>query len=181
MSRHATSAARRSANNSVAQSDEMIVNMLVDLSASFTTENEADLLSAAGVTLEHRHGAEERDIAWIRAVFGGEWHSEAASGWNWFARKADGTLGGFCTYGQRGHRWWWIAHWLDQPGVGIFGPMGVDPALRGRQIGKVLARRALASMKAQGLARAVIGAVGPIEFYERCCGAAVAERLERPV
>jgi ribosomal protein S18 acetylase RimI-like enzyme len=59
--------------------------------------------------------------------------------------------------------------------------MGVDPALRGRQIGKVLARRALDSMKSQGLARALIGAAGPIEFYERCCGAVVAERLERPV
>jgi GNAT superfamily N-acetyltransferase len=159
----------------------MIVNMVVDLSGSFSTENEAALLSAAGLSLEHRYGAAELDIAWIRDVFGGEWHSESASGWNFFARKADGGLAGFCTYGQRGHRWWWIAHWQDVPGVGIFGPMGVDPAYRGKEIGRVLARRALASMKAQGLARAIISAVGPIAFYEHCCGATVVERLERPV
>lgn len=159
----------------------MIVNMLVNLTSSFSTENEADLLSAAGLSLDNRHGAAERDVEWIREVFGGAWHSESASGWNWFARKPDGGLGGFCTYGQRGHRWWWIEHWLEVPDVGIFGPMGVDPALRGKQIGRILARRALESMRVQGLARAVIGAVGPAEFYERCCGATVVERLKRPI
>jgi GNAT superfamily N-acetyltransferase len=159
----------------------MIINMLVELFTSFSTEHESALLRAAGISLEHRYGAAEPDIAWIHEVFGGNWHSESASGWNWFARKADGGLGGFCTYGQRDHRYWWIEHWLDQPGVGIFGPMGVERALRGRQIGRILARRALASMKLMGLARAIIAAAGPVEFYERCCGAVVVERLERPV
>ena len=159
----------------------MIINMMVNLADSFSTADETELLRAAGVALEHRHGAAERDSAWIRTTFGGTWHSESADGWNWFARKPDGELGGFCTYGQRSHRFWWITHWLDQPDVGIFGPMGVDRALRGRQIGKILARRALGSMKAMGLARAIVAAVGPVTFYERCCGAVVVERLERPV
>jgi GNAT superfamily N-acetyltransferase len=155
--------------------------MVVDLSASFSNEGEAALLTDAGVSLEHRRGADEPDLAWIRTTFGGTWHSESAAGWNWFARKSDGELGGFCTYGQRSHRFWWILHWLDQPDVGIFGPMGVDRALRGRQLGKILARRALGSMKAMGLKRAIIAAVGPVAFYERCCAATVVERLERPV
>jgi GNAT superfamily N-acetyltransferase len=159
----------------------MIVNMIVDLSGSFSTDDEAALLSAAGVALEHRRGAGERDIAWIRTAFGGTWHSESEAGWNWFARKPDGVLAGFCTYGQRSHRFWWITHWLEKPDVGIFGPMGVDRALRGRHIGTILARRALASMQSMGLARAIIAAVGPVAFYERCCGAVVVERLERPV
>jgi GNAT superfamily N-acetyltransferase len=159
----------------------MIVNMLVDLSASFATDDEARLLSAAGLSLEHRHGATERDLAWILATFGGEWHNESAAGWNWFARAADGEPAGFCTYGQRSYRWWWIEHWIDQPDVGIFGPMGVGRSWRGKQIGRILARRALGSMKSDGLARAVIAAAGPIEFYEHCCGAVVVERLERPV
>ncbi|HEY5095630.1 MAG TPA: GNAT family N-acetyltransferase [Candidatus Eremiobacteraceae bacterium] len=181
MRRRATSDAQVRANNSESQQDAMIVNMLVELSSSFTTETEAALLSAAGLSLEHRQGAADRDIEWIREVFGGVWHSESASGWNWFARRSDGRPGGFCAYGQRGHRWWWIEHWLDQPGVGIFGPMGVDPALRGKQIGRILARRALESMRVQGLTRAVIAAVGPVEFYEHCCGATVVERLKRPI
>jgi GNAT superfamily N-acetyltransferase len=180
-SRHATSEARGLTHNSQSQRIAMIINMMVDLSDSFDTDGEAALLAAAGVTLEHRHGAAERDIAWIRATFGGTWQLESAAGWNWFARKADGALGGFCTYEQHSHRFWWILHWLDQADVGIFGPMGVDRALRGRQIGKILARRALGSMKSMGLARAIIAAVGPVAFYEHCCGAAVVERLERPV
>ena len=155
--------------------------MVVDLSASFSNEGEAALLTDAAVSLEHRRGADEPDLAWIRTTFGGTWHSESAAGWNWFARKSDGELGGFCTYGQRSHRFWWILHWLDQPDVGIFGPMGVDRWLRGRQLGKILARRALGSMKAMGLKRAIIAAVGPVAFYERCCAATVVERLERPV
>jgi hypothetical protein len=159
----------------------MIVNMMVELSASFSNEGEAALLSDAGVTLEHRRGASERDLAWISTTFGGTWHSESAAGWNWFARKPDGELGGFCTYEQRSHRFWWILHWLDHPDVGIFGPMGVDRVLRGRHLGTILARRALGSMKAMGLNRAIIAAVGPVEFYERCCGAAIVERLARPV
>ena len=158
----------------------MIVNMMVDLSETFVTAEESRLLKAAGLSLEHRRGATEHDIAWIQATFGGEWHNESAAGWNWFARDADGDPVGFCTYGQRDFRWWWIEHWIDQPGVGIFGPMGVAPSWRGRQVGRILARRALESMKSRGLARAVVAAVGPVEFYERCCGAVVVERLERP-
>lgn len=159
----------------------MIVNMTVDLSASFVTEDETPLLQDAGLSLEHRRGASERDLAWIEATFGGEWHNESAAGWNWFARAADGGPAGFCAYGQRSYRWWWIEHWIDQPDVGIFGPMGVGRSSRGRQIGRILARRALGSMKAYGWARAVIAAAGPVEFYEHCCGAVVAERLDRPV
>src|SRR4029077_20634255 len=85
-----TSESCATVNNSESQQDAMIVNMVVDLSGSFSTENEAALLSAAGLSLEHRSGAAEPDIAWIRDVFGGDWHSESASGWNFFARKADG-------------------------------------------------------------------------------------------
>jgi hypothetical protein len=159
----------------------MIVNLMVDLSASFVTDDELKLLKAAGLSLEHRRGATERDLAWIQANFGGEWYNEAAAGWNWFARDASRGPVGFCTYGQRRYRWWWIEHWIDQPGVGIFGPMGVGRPSRGRQIGRILARRALGSMKSDGLARAVIAAAGPVAFYEHCCGAEVVERLERPV
>jgi|SRR5450755_1880847 GNAT superfamily N-acetyltransferase len=160
----------------------MIVNMLVDLTAAiFTTEDETAVTVAANVVLEHRRGVADADVAWIRSSFGGSWPDEAAAGWNWLARRADGTLAGFCTYEQREYRWWWLEAWLAQADVGIFGPMGIDPASRGKRIGCVLARRALASMKARGLERAVIPAVGPVAFYERCCGATVTQRLDRPL
>ncbi len=157
----------------------MIVNMLVDLAGQrFDTPEEPEMLAAAGVDLVSRQGASEDDLGWIRRTFNGRWHEEAAAGWNWFARTARGTVG-FAAYGQHSIRFWWLDAWWDRPDVGIFGPMGVDRRLRGLRLGAILARRALGSLKEMGYAQAVIPAVGPVAFYEKCCGARVVERLSR--
>jgi len=157
----------------------MIVNMIIDLTAmSFETPDESTVLSGAGVDLVGREGGGPDDIDWIRRTFRGKWHEEAAAGSNWFARGALGPVG-FATYGQHSYRFWWLDKWWDREDVGIFGPMGVDRKMRGQHLGVVLARRALGSLKAMGFAHALIPAVGPIEFYEKYCGARVVERLER--
>jgi len=153
--------------------------MLVDLTAqSFDTPDEATMLAAAGADLINREGASPDDREWIRRTFHGRWHEEAAASWNWFARASSGTVG-FAAYGQHAIRFWWLDAWWDRSDVGIFGPMGVDKRLRGLHLGVILARRALGSLKAMGYAQAVIPAVGPVEFYERHCGARVVERLSR--
>ena len=153
--------------------------MLVDLTDhSFDTPDESTVLAAAGVDLLNRQGTSEDDHAWIRRTFHGRWHEEAAAGWNWVTRGTHGTVG-FATYGQHSIRFWWLDAWWDRPDVGIFGPMGVDRKMRGLHLGVVLARRALHSLKEMGFAHAVIPAVGPVEFYERYCGARVVERLQR--
>jgi hypothetical protein len=157
----------------------VIINMIVDLTgARFDTQDESALLAAAGLDLIQREGvsAEQRD--WIRKTFRGRWYEEAAASWNWFATASSGPQG-FAAYGQRSFQWWWLEKWWDRPDVGIFGPMGVARGFRGKHIGVVLARRALASLQAQGYAQALIPAAGPIEFYERYCGARVVERLKR--
>ena len=56
---------------------------------------------------------------------------------------------------------------------GFFGPTGVREDLRGRGIGAALLFRCLNSMLEMGYAYAVIGGVGPAEFYEKVCGAFV--------
>jgi predicted GNAT family acetyltransferase len=56
---------------------------------------------------------------------------------------------------------------------GFFGPTGVRDDLRGNGIGAALLFRCLASMREMGYAYAVIGGVGPAEFYEKVCGAFV--------
>lgn len=129
--------------------------------------------------LTNERGANARDQDWIRATFGGTWPEEARDGWNWFARDAKQRTLGFCTYEQREQKFWWLEEWLGQLDVGFFGPMGVDPRARNKKIGFILAQRALMSLKERGFGRAIIGAVGPVEFYERCCGAVVIQRLER--
>lgn len=56
---------------------------------------------------------------------------------------------------------------------GFFGPTGVEEAARGQGIGSALLFRCLESMREMGYAYAVIGGVGPVEFYEKLCGAFV--------
>ena len=54
---------------------------------------------------------------------------------------------------------------------GYFGPTGVAESWRGKGIGAALLLATLAAMHAHGYAYAVIGKVGPAEFYEHVCGA----------
>jgi len=56
---------------------------------------------------------------------------------------------------------------------GFFGPTGVRADLRGRGLGAALLFRCLESMREMGYAYAVIGGVGPAQFYEKVCGASV--------
>jgi hypothetical protein len=157
----------------------MVINMVVDLPGmSFVRADDEAILAAAEVTLLNRRGASEEEQAWIRRTFSPTWAKEAAVAWNWFAKNAAGATVGFATYEQRRYRWWWVRQWLKQPDVGIFGPMGVEPAWRSKHIGCLLARRALESIGGLGFTRAVIPRVGPVDFYERCCGARVAERIK---
>lgn len=52
-------------------------------------------------------------------------------------------------------------------GHGWFGPMGTDPSCRGLGVGRILLRRCLADLKAQGREHCVIPWVGPYGFYAR--------------
>jgi len=55
----------------------------------------------------------------------------------------------------------------------FFGPTAVDPAYRGKGVGKALLIRALQALYDEGYVYAVIGGVGPIPFYEKTVGATV--------
>jgi GNAT superfamily N-acetyltransferase len=56
---------------------------------------------------------------------------------------------------------------------GFFGPTGVTENARGRGVGKALLLACLHDMAAQGYGYAVIGGVGPAEFYAQAVGATV--------
>lgn len=53
----------------------------------------------------------------------------------------------------------------------FFGPTGVMESERGRGVGRALLLASLWGMRELGYAYAVIGGVGPAEFYERAVGA----------
>ena len=56
---------------------------------------------------------------------------------------------------------------------GLFGPTGVSEAERGAGIGKLLLLASLWGMREMGYVYAVIGGVGPAEFYQKAVGAIV--------
>lgn len=58
-------------------------------------------------------------------------------------------------------------------GTGWFGPMGTTPAAEGRGIGRTLLRRCLQDLQRQGLPRAIIPWVGPVQFYAKHAGAEI--------
>ncbi len=106
-------------------------------------------------------------VDWVRRVFDrGAWADECAVS---FARQpvscwiaaADGAPVGFACY--------------DATYRNFFGPTGVAPNFRGRRIGQALLLAALHDMAAQGYAYAIIGAVGPAEFYSKTVGAVMIE------
>ena len=123
---------------------------------------------------------DETTLAWIDETFGGSWSSEAHAGANVVARR-EGRPVGFATYDPRGLRFAWLRGLATARDVGIFGPFGVAPEERGREIGRALLLLALAALRARGYSRALIPAVGDerlIRYYAEIAGARVAERFE---
>lgn len=56
---------------------------------------------------------------------------------------------------------------------GFFGPTGVVPAAQGKGIGKALLLASLYALREVGYVYAIIGAAGPVRFYQKTVGAIV--------
>ena len=101
-------------------------------------------------------------VEWITKHFGTGWASEAEVSFSYqpitcFIAIQNGQVLGFACY--------------DSCYRNFFGPTGVDEKFRGKGIGKALLMECLVAMKSQGYAYAIIGGVGPAEFYTKAVGA----------
>lgn len=56
---------------------------------------------------------------------------------------------------------------------GFFGPTGVIPTARSKGIGKALLLASLSALREMGYVYAIIGAAGPVHFYQKTVGAIV--------
>jgi len=56
---------------------------------------------------------------------------------------------------------------------GFFGPTGVIDAAQHRGIGRALLLASLAALREMGYVYAIIGAVGPVRFYQKAVGAII--------
>lgn len=116
-----------------------------------------------GVVLRRPNGYERHIVAdFVERTFSPKWVSETKVAFarqpvSCFIATKEREVLGFACY--------------ETTMKGYFGPTGVAEAARGSGIGKALLFKALEAMRDSGYAYAVIGGVGPREFYEKACGA----------
>ena len=169
-------------------SSTTLVNLVVDLDERFADDAAArERLTRAGYDVATTAGASDAVLAWIDEVFGGAWSSEVAVAQCVLATR-DGTPAGFAAFDPRGLRYAWLRGVAREPGVGIFGPFGVAPALRGPltgepagdSVGSLLLHVALCGLRARGYVRALIAATSEalVPYYARHAGARAIERYD---
>jgi GNAT superfamily N-acetyltransferase len=76
-----------------------------------------------------------------------------------FIATVDGAIAGFAGY--------------ECTRRGFFGPTGVIPEAQGKGIGKALLLASLWALREMGYVYAIIGAAGPVHFYQKTVGAIV--------
>ncbi len=118
-----------------------------------------------GITIRRAIPPEKHHILdWIRQHFYDTWVSECDAAMSrmpvscWVAVEGQKLVGFSC---------------YDTTAKGFFGPMGVSEITRGRGTGAALLLACLHDMYAQGYGYGIIGGVGPIDFYNKICGATV--------
>jgi GNAT superfamily N-acetyltransferase len=116
-----------------------------------------------GTTIRKPVAAEKTMVVdWVRTNYSEFWASETdiaftRSPVSCYVAQSGTTLVGFACY--------------DTSALGYFGPTGVIESFQKRGIGKALFLACLQEMKLKGYGYAIIGWVGPEEFYAKAAGA----------
>lgn len=120
-------------------------------------------LRAQGILVRRCHPFEAHSLAdWVGRMFSERWVCESRVAMShqpcgcFIATRQSRIVGFIC---------------IDATARGFVGPMGVDAAFRGAGVGRALLVTALEHMRALGYAYAIIGGVGPQDFYAKCVGA----------
>ena len=146
------------------------MDMLVKLYDLPSSQILREQLAKAGISLRRGLVPEKHKvIAWVRDNFSEGWASEAEVAFarqpvSCFVAVKDGKLAGFACH--------------DATCRNFFGPTGVLPKSRKGGIGTALLLACLEDMKQQGYGYAIIGGVGPAEYYAKAVGAVPIEGSE---
>ncbi|HEY65521.1 MAG TPA: GNAT family N-acetyltransferase [Caldilineae bacterium] len=143
------------------------VDMEVDLTAhDWDTSEEEARLAREGFLIRRLQPEDRESIsAWLQERWSPVWHYEVLSSYendpiSTFVATREDRICAFASYNVT----------MFENG---FGPMGTEPDLRGRGIGRVLFWRCMRDMKALGHRTADICWVGPIAFYARVADARI--------
>jgi GNAT superfamily N-acetyltransferase len=137
-------------------------DMLVRLYALPSLDEAVASCAARGVKIRRALAPEKvAVIDWVRAHFASS-VAEVETAFapvpvTCFIAVRDGTMLGFACH--------------DVTCRNFFGPEGVAASERGHGIGRALLLAALHAQRAQGYAYAIIGGVGPAQFYEKTISA----------
>lgn len=159
-----------------------LVNLRVDLARYDDEDANAAraALAASAVTIDVL--APETDdavLSWIDETFGGTWSAEAFRSTTIVARQ-NGKPVGFASIDARGLTFTWLPPDADAA-LGIFGPFGVAPHVRGGRVAPHLLTLALCELRRRGFAFALVPAVSEgslAAYYQRHTGADVATRFD---
>ena len=115
-----------------------------------------------GITLRRARAFEKHTVAAFARTFSEKWASEVEVALTrqpvaCFIATREKKILGFACY--------------DTTMRGFFGPTGVAEDARGLGLGKALLFKALEALRETGHAYAIIGGVGPKEFYAKACRA----------
>ncbi len=139
-----------------------MIDMLVRLYDLPDSRELYDSIASQGVTLRRARAFEKHTVAAFARGFSEKWQSEVEVSLTrqpvaCFIATRDKQILGFACY--------------DTTMKGFFGPTGVAEGARGLGLGKALLFKALEALRDTGYAYAIIGGVGPKEFYAKACGA----------
>jgi GNAT superfamily N-acetyltransferase len=144
---------------------------LLELPESAELENK--LLEKEKIVVRRALAPEKHLVGeWVMQTFGEYWKSEVEVAFSrqplacWIAQRGNVLLGFAC---------------YESTARNFFGPTGTLESERGKGIGKLLLLKSLESMREMGYAYAIIGGVGPAEFYEKAVGATSIEGSERSI
>ena len=106
---------------------------------------------------------------WVFDHFGIYWANEVEASFShlpvhcWIAQKGNDILGFAC---------------YEATARNFFGPTGTLESMRNKGIGNILLVKSLQSLKEMGYAYAIIGGVGPADFYKNTVGASIIDGSE---
>ena len=137
------------------------------------SETEKTLFTKEKIVFRRAIAPEKHLVSdWVFEQFGAYWKSEVEVAFSrqpvscWLAQRGNDILGFAC---------------YEATARNFFGPTGTLESERGKGIGKTLLVKSLESLREMGYVYAIIGGVGPAEFYQKSVDARIIEGSETSI